>query len=255
MKIGVSIITYKRKDALLRCLESLHKYNIFSACEVSVFDDYSGDGTFELASRYCRTFTSKINSGVIFNKNRAIYYYTEINPCDVIILIEDDTLITQYEWLELWTQAAKLYGHMNFSAPWFRDSTLIHNHVTGDGSLENPDAYKIVTGQCTSFLTSHIRENVGYLNPLFKGFGHGHVEWTNRFVRNGWGGYLSSDGVAHYKCIRGLIEAPKTDSFKNNEELERNRGIFRKISQSSSSQFVEEPWLSDEEKSLFLHGF
>lgn len=252
--IGVAIITYKRPGELKRCLNSVFSYPTHGA-EIVVFDDCSLDDTVNVGSDYTKVISSSYNSGVIGNKNRALYYFTEVSKKDVIILLEDDVFVKASNWLDLWCTAAETYGHMNFSAPWFKDESLSANYVSGNGSVETPDVYReMVTGQCTSFLRTKIKNEIGYLNPLFKGYGHGHVEWTNRFVRNGLGGF-TDNGRMHYYCISGEIEAPYTPSFKNDQELELNLVVLRDLISKKEDHFIEYPWLNDVSKIEFLKCF
>lgn len=251
--IGIAIITYKRPKELKRCLDLISLYPTDNA-EVVIFDDCSLDETVLVANDYGKYISPDKNSGVVGNKNRAIYYFTEISKKDVVILMEDDVCVMAGNWLELWVSSAIKYGHMNFSAPWFKHESLIHQYVSGNGSVDSPDVYQIVTGQCTSFLRSHIITGVGYLNPLFKGFGYGHVEWTNRFIRQGLGGYFNERGP-HYFCISGGIEAPATPSFKNNDELNLNEVVYKKIASKHDVNFVEHPWLDNNSKVEFLKPF
>jgi glycosyltransferase involved in cell wall biosynthesis len=251
--VGIAVITYKRPLSLKCCLESIFSHPTGNA-EVVVFDDCSLDDSVKIAGNYAKYVSSQKNTGVIGNKNRAIYYFTEISKKDVIILIEDDVIIKSGNWLELWVLAAIKYGHMNFSAPWFENESLRDFYISGGGTLENPAVYKIVTGQCTSFLTSKIKENVGYLNPLFKGFGFGHVEWTNRFIANNLGGY-SKEKVNYYYCISGGIEAIETASFKNDAEINSNEKVYEKLNSEDVFNFVEFPWTDDSSKDDFLKSF
>ena len=249
--IGVAVITYKRPDSLLRCMDSLYSF-CREGLEIAIFDDCSKDETLDLGKSFCNVFESPLNGGVVRNKNRALYYFTEINPKDYIIILEDDVVIVESGWAEQWVKAAELYGHINFSAPWFKDKSLVSEHLCGNGSVLEPDVYKIVTGQCTSLKASYIKETVGYLNPRFLGYGHGHVEWTNRFIANGYGGYRRDENF-YYFAIGGGIEAPETVSHKTDAELERNQAIFEDIVKTQNNVFIERPWLDEKERAIFFN--
>jgi glycosyltransferase involved in cell wall biosynthesis len=252
IKVGIAIVTYKRPKELQRCLESIFSYPTHKA-EVVIFDDCSLDDTASVARKYGKVISPALNTGVVGNKNRAIYYFTEISKKDVIVLLEDDIYVRSDNWLEQWALAAIKYGHMNFSAPWFMQKTQ-QNYVTGDGSLDFPHVFKVVTGQCTSFLTEKIKKDVGYLNPLFKGFGCAHVEWTNRFINKKFGGYME-DGKAYYYAIPGDVVAPPTLSFKNDEELNSNKEIHKILRSKNGNYFVEFPWLDENSKTDFLKAY
>lgn len=251
--VGIAVITHKRPLDLKRCLESILSYPTLNA-EIVVFDDCSLDETVRIAGNYAKVISQRRNVGVVVNKNSAIYYFTEISKKDVIILIEDDVTVNSGNWLELWVSAAIKYGHVNFAAPWFESNSLNSEYVSGGGTVDDPAVYKVVTGQCTSFLASKIKKDVGYMNPLFKGFGYGHVEWTNRFVKNNLGGYVVENQIYYY-AIRGGIETVENKSNKNIGELNANSAVYEKLIFEGANNFIKFPWTDDSSKDEFLKSF
>lgn len=246
--IGIAVITYKRPDYLIKCLKSIINHTGRSV-ELSIFDDGSDLETLRDAAKLFRLISTKINGGVVQNKNRALYYYTEINPKDIIILLEDDTIIDSSEWIDNWTNATLLHGHINYSPPWFMHESLRSEFVGGENNFKQPSLFKILTGQCTGVLRKHIKEDIGYLNPRFKGYGHGHVEWTNRFVDAAIGGF-NENNRRIYKAITGNISAPPAPSFKSEEELRKNLETLIELN-NNKTLFVKNPWLSDADQSVF----
>ena len=202
--VGIAIITYNRPNFLESCLNSVFNFPTFNA-EIAVFDDASLDNSCEIASKYCKYFSGKSNEGVVVNKNRALYYFTEISPKDIIIILEDDVNVESCNWISDWTDAASKYGHMNYIPPWFFDPSLSDNFVSGLGSVADPYIFTLVTGQCTSVRADLIRSSVGYLNPLFKGYGHGHVDWTLRFINLDYGGRHTSSGHNFFLALKAVF--------------------------------------------------
>ena len=102
LNIGIGVITYKRPIHLNLLLESINK-NTSPDHEVVIFDDaganFSGN---ENNSWKYKRFTTKRNCGVTINKNRALYYFTELSKKEIIILIEDDCLVTESDWVKIW---------------------------------------------------------------------------------------------------------------------------------------------------------
>lgn len=97
MKLGIGAVTYKRKDKLARCLDSLAQ-NTVTPHVIAVADDGSNDGTEELVGDRGLTFITGKNRGVAWNKNRALYYLHVVERCDVVIILEDDAFVTEKGW-------------------------------------------------------------------------------------------------------------------------------------------------------------
>lgn len=244
--VGIGVISYNRSSYLEKCLESIHGSNINGA-DVVVFDDYSQDNSYLVAKKFGKVISPKENGGVVRNKNRALHYFTEVNPKDYIVLVEEDVYIDNDDWLNEWIDATEKYGHMNYSAPWFLHDSLKHNLVSGEGNSTSPHIFKVVTGQCSSVKSSLIKEKVGYLDPRFIGFGCGHVEWTNRLIAQQQGGHFIN-GEGYYMAIRGGISAPPSPSHKNNDELSKNSKLYHEMLKRGFDNRVINPWVDEQEK-------
>ena len=196
-----------------------------------------------------KSFKVKTNRGVVINKNRALYYFTEINPVDILIVLEEDTQPNVNGWEEPWIKCTEKFGHINYCYPWF-----IPEHITSkgtDGSWSNPHGFRHLTGQVHGLKTKYIKEKVGYLNPEFKGYGHGHVEWTERFMINGMGGrFEPKRGYGEYKAINFGVSLQESVSNKDENQVKNNL----KTKNSLRRQFVPLPWTTDEERSIFYGG-
>ena len=90
-------------------------------------------------------------------------------------------------------------------------------------------------------------DNVGYLDPRFSGYGAGHVEWTERFIRQGYNGSTEKHWV--YPAINSGLNSDDAPTFKNPEQLEKNRALKKKISKESHKR---EAWLDKQERQEFL---
>lgn len=249
---GIGIITYNRPELLRECLDSVLK---FTASErhihLAVFDDCSDYNIHSVVQGRCPVKRSLSNQGVVYTKNRALYYFASTIKTKRIILLEDDMLVTSKSWLPTWEKACKIHGHINYSAPWFFSDELKGYFLGGEGSAINPHRFVIVTGQCTAVRRALIRNSVGYINPEFKGYGYGHVEWSDRLAALGHGGFIAPGKKAYYSIAEGL-QPLSSESLKVAEQIEMNEKTFARLSQDPSQQFVGTPWLNRREKRLFL---
>ena len=247
LKVGIAIITFQRPKLLNSLLESI-KMHTSPEHEVVIFDDSGASLPPEENAWGFKHFTTILNYGVTFNKNRALYYFTEVNKKDVIILIEDDCLIESPNWVDVWVNATNEFGHINFEPKWFLDSYHSKFLILPSPAPDRPAIYSVVTGQVTGIKTELIRENVGYLNPIFRGFGYGHVEWTNRCVDLGFGGF-NNNGKRNYYALNYGIVTQSSISNKNATILENNRIKFEKL--NGKGEQVKIPWGDDSERDEF----
>jgi hypothetical protein len=244
LTIGIGVISYNRLDLVKDSIQSINKYTTGNY-HLIVADDGSNDGTAEWCSQNSTICVSGKNKGVVWNKNRALYYLNTVLKCDVTILVEDDCLPDVKGWQIDWVLSAILWGHINFA----------HNRIikkpdaviSGDGSYLSPFIAKLVTGQCTACSSSAI-QNVGYLNSRFIGYGAGHVEWTERFIFHGYNGLRG--GVDHvFPAINKGVTSNDAPTYKDKGQLERNKKLKMSLKQDNSFKL---PWKDDAEKSEFL---
>ena len=254
MRVGIAVITYNRVETLINCLKSIISFtSIGSDISCAVFDDGTDADLSSLLSPYSiggPVFQSKSNCGVVFNKNRALYYFTEIEPVDIIVLLEDDVCVEAPGWINEWIDAAVRYGHMNYSPIWFRDGFHKKFWISSadcKGTVSDPYLYSAVTGQCTSLRTELIRDGVGYLNPRFQGYGYGHVEWTCRFLAKGHGGIFEKEGQRAFYAINGGVGVQPSKTYKNPEELNQNATVYSDLMNLPQYELVSKPWLDGQE--------
>lgn len=246
MKIGFAVIAYNRPNNLIKCVSQIKKNTPNKDnYHFAIFDDGSpypieSGGMFEV-------FQGKSNQGVIVNKNRALYYYTEINPVDIIIVLEDDTSPDVMGWEEHWIKATEKFGHINYRMESWPDEYINSRGTTGE--WDSPHEYACLTGQVHGVKTEYIREKIGYLHPDFKGWGYGHCEWTERFLKNNLGG-----SRGRHKAMNYGVSIQESVTNKNKEEMESNSRVRRKLLFNDQG-FVKEPWSNDEQKNIIMEVF
>ena len=243
LNVGIGVITYNRKDHLAKTVEAIKAFTT-GDYQLVVADDGSKDDTVEWCGQNNVLHTNCQNKGVVRNKNRALYYLNEVKKVDVLILLEDDCRPNKESWQKEWVIAALLWGHINYA-----HKRIIKKEdavVSGTGSSTLPYLCRLVTGQCTA-CSKDAMDNIGYLDPRFNGYGAGHVEWTERFIRQGYNGSTEKHWV--YPAINTGLNSDDAPTFKNPEQLEKNRALKKKISKDAHKR---EPWVNTDEENEFL---
>ena len=243
LNVGIGIITFNRKDHLAKTVEAVKTFTT-GDYQLIVADDGSKDDTVDWCKQNDVPHTNCANKGVVRNKNRALYYLNEVKKVDVLILLEDDCRPNKENWQKEWVISALLWGHINYA-----HKRIIKKEeavVSGKGLSTSPYLCKLVTGQCTA-CSKEAMDNVGYLDPRFSGYGAGHVEWTERFIRQGYNGSTEKHWV--YPAINTGLNSDDAPTFKNPEQLEKNRALKKKISKESHKR---EAWIGRQERQEFL---
>jgi glycosyltransferase involved in cell wall biosynthesis len=177
-KYGVAIVHYNRPDTLPKVVEGVLD-TVPSGTRVVVCDDGS-----DVAPDFKNVITVRgPNLGVAANKNRALW---ALQDCKYLCILEDDLIPTQKGWFEDYAKAAELSGIHHFCrvqnriadslAPEF-DTFMAENNL-------HPTYGPSPRGDLT-FVTSAVVRIVGAFNPLFRGVGHAHGEWSHRIQRAG----------------------------------------------------------------------
>lgn len=243
LNVGIGVITYNRKDYLVKTVNAIKDFTT-GQYQLVVADDGSRDDTLAWCEKNDVPHTTCANKGVVRNKNRALYYLNEVKKVDVLVLLEDDCRPNAENWQKEWVIAALLWGHINYA-----HKRIIKKEgavVSGTGLSTSPYLCKLVTGQCTA-CSKDAMSNVGYLDPRFNGYGAGHVEWTERFIRQGYNGTTEKQWV--YPAINSGLDSDDAPTFKNPEQLEKNRALKMKIKKESHKR---EAWVDKAEKKEFL---
>lgn len=242
---GVAVITYKRPDHLAKCLDRIRQHTA-DPFELLVACDAPDEAE---TADLCREFNAILikgdNRGVVWNKNRALYYYMSQTQCDPIILIEDDVFPISDSWLSEWVDAARRWHHVNFSHPGLLGSQ--RPPLRGDGTAEKPHVHHLVTGQCTAISREAMKIG-GYLDTRFHGYGHGHVEWTKRHNKLMFGSLLPefSPKEMVFLSITGGLKSDDAPTFRTDSDVERN-GLILRTADRERPQHLD-PWRSPEEK-------
>ncbi|MDN2664380.1 glycosyltransferase [Psychromonas sp. 14N.309.X.WAT.B.A12] len=242
VKIGVAVITYNRLKRLQGNIKNIHAFSNKNTLVV-VADDGSQDGTKDWCDENSVACISHDNAGVVANKNRALYYLHEIEQCDVSILLEDDCRPIEQYWDAKWALTALAWGHVNFAHKRVIDTSKL---IKGRGEIYSPFISKAVTGQCTATSLEAFKK-VGYLNPIFQGYGCGHVEWTQRFIAQGFNGLTHND--ASFPCINIGLLSEDAPTHKSEDDIQRNQALKKSL---KSKQGYIYPWQTEQDKAPFI---
>lgn len=240
VKVGIGVITYNRLELLKDCLSGLKQHTKIPH-QFLVADDGSEDGTHNWCTLNNIPVIGESNKGVVWNKNRALWTLAQHFSCDVVILLEDDCIPNVDGWEETWVLSSLIWGHINYA----HKRILAHEDrvVSGNGTEVFPYITTLVAGHCTACSKQAI-DHVGYLNTQFVGYGHGHVEWTLRFLNHGFNGLPGQSRHVFANLDFGLnsIDAP---SFRDIEQQEKNRKIKQSL---QGNREYQNPWSSKEEQ-------
>ena len=228
IKIGIGIVTYNRAQFAERAYINVAEHTKLEH-EVVVVDDGSKDDTVRLLEKLSAKVIVGNNMGVCWNKNRALFYLHERMKCDVIILLEDDTLPTKTGWEQMWVEASLRYGHIGYAGPWFSKS-----FISGSGTVNEPFLSTAVSGQCVGFSREAL-SYVGYLDTRFKGYGVGHAEHSMRFVRAGYGGKVLDPDTSDitrrfgYYLVSSDLHVSDPAGNRSAEQISRNFRVLGDI--------------------------
>lgn len=244
-RVGIGVVTCNRQDILRDTIQAVRAHTRRDAVDLLVADDGSADGTAAMLHDLDVPVVTGPNRGVAWNKNRALFLLAQVQRCDVVILLEDDTLPDRPGWEEAWIEAARGWGHVNFAGGW-----LASHFVSGQGTPDNPFMSKVVTAQCAAYARCALDWG-GYFDPRFHGFGHEHVEHSVRLIRAGYGGTnLPVDGRKQvlFALIRGDVTARPAVSHENPEQMARNLAI---APEAMADRSYRVPWRDEQERDQF----
>lgn len=253
-RIGIAITTYNRCPQLLKLVRSIRTH-CRRHVHLAVFDDGSTDGSAAAVAPLVDMVLEAPNGGIPVNKNRALFYYLALHPVDQLILLEDDVVVTNRRWLPIWSRAISRHGHINFSSPrWPRDDPHFHGRLLGGmGSPRRPERWSIVSGACCGCDAAVLRQQVGYVNPRFQGYGYEHIEWTRRFLLAGYGGRKRGEHRWSYLSLPHGLAFQESQSNRNADAIRLNAEVMADL--GGAGDFVPRPWLDDEGRRRFLAPF
>ncbi len=244
--IGVGITTYNRKWKLEETLARLRAVTP-EPFDLLVADDGSTDGTVEYLAATGLDFVTGRNRGVAWNKNRALYTLFRRGH-DAIVLLEDDAFPAERGWLSVWAEAARRHDHVNYAGAWFPAEVF----VRGAGTLDDPFITTASTAQVSAFSRRAV-ERVGFFDTRFRGYGHEHVDLTQRMIRDGMGGTWqpAPDGHDRYEYVSlGSGMQPTADSsFFDDGQVTANAALFGLL---RDEPLRREPWQDEAERAILL---
>jgi glycosyltransferase involved in cell wall biosynthesis len=244
-QLGVGIVTYNRKAIVAETVDRVRQFTREPDAALVVADDGSSDGTLAMLRDKKVPVVTGVNMGIAWNKNRALFLLAHMLNCETIILLEDDTQPTNTGWEQEWMQAARRWGHANFAGDW-----MAEHFVSGTGTAADPILSRNVTAQCSAYSREAL-SFAGYLDPLFRGYGHEHVEHTRRLVRVGYGGTderIDGQERVRYRLLKSDLAVIGTQSYYDAEQEERNLLLARDL---MGRQGYRSPWGDDREMRQF----
>jgi glycosyltransferase involved in cell wall biosynthesis len=238
-KRGVGIVTFNRAGRLGDLIEAV--LSTTTDCLVVVADDGSTDETPQVVASFPSVlYVRGPNKGVAWNKNRALY---ALQDCDYIALLEDDLFPTLGAWFDYYESAAAFLGVHHFCR--VQDKEVPETNPACTEALSKYMSASPIYGTSPrgdfTFITRRALQAVGGLHPDFLGAGHAHGEWSERIARAGliphplkW-----MDIREARDCFeqRGDTEGGRwaQDSAKQEEEIERNRAVRKRLRMSGVS--------------------
>jgi glycosyltransferase involved in cell wall biosynthesis len=225
---GVAICTYNRGRYLADIVKAVQE-TAPSGARVVVCDDGSDD----YGPHHTAITVRGPNLGVAANKNRALF---ALQDCKYLCILEDDLIPTATGWFEDYAKAARLSGIHHFCrvqdkladslTPEF-DAFMAENHL-------HPTYGPSPRGDLT-ILTTAVLRVVGGFNPLFRGVGYAHGEWSNRVQRAGLINHPNKwvdiqEASAKFEQI-GDTEGGRWDEDEKTikRQLQRNKQVLKEL--------------------------
>lgn len=245
---GIAITTFNRRDLLLRQIALIQRFSILQA-DLVICDDGSTDGTIEAVTELGIPLVHGRNKGVAWNKNRGIFWLTHHSSADAFILLDDDVLPTTHGWETEWAEAACALGHVNYTHPDFRPHIL-----SGSARAADPGVSTLVGGMCMAVSREAVG-SVGYMDVRFGRYGHEHTDYSNRYVRAGYGGFIREwrgERRTLFYVIDSGVRLEPTPSTGSPEEASRNLELLHQL---SGEPIYRSPWRTDAQRTDFIGEF
>ncbi|GJD53288.1 hypothetical protein OPKNFCMD_6063 [Methylobacterium crusticola] len=231
LRLGLGVTTYNRAESLARTLDGVARFTA-TPHRLVVADDGSADDTLAMLRARKVPHLGGPNRGIAWNKNRVLFYLHEVARCDVVIMLEDDTVPTSPGWERPWIEAAHRFGHANLAGEWFAE-----RFISGAGTPSDPVLCTDITGQCVSFSRRALRA-VGYMDTRFERYGFEHCDHSERLRAAGFGG--RADPPAYYLLKSDFHILFEASDYR--DELERNALIYLQVKQDRA--LYRRPWRS-----------
>ncbi len=199
IKRGIALCHYNRLDKLGEIVEAI-KRTAPGGTRIVICDDGS-DGpnpanaeddlwngsdfktVSQIAKEHDVLLVQGPNKGVAANKNRALW---ALQDCQLLCILEDDLKPTERGWFETYEAAAVMSGIHHFCR--VEDKEVPEEVPAFTAYMAEANLTPIYgpspRGDLT-FITSQVIQTVGGFNPLFRGAGYAHGEWSSRVSRAG----------------------------------------------------------------------
>ena len=237
-ELGIAVTTFNRREKLSHCLDKILLHTRVPYTLI-VADDGSSDDTCEMLRARRISFVTGPNRGIAWNKNRGLFYLSQIEACATVVLIEDDCYPSVDGWEEPWIAGAEAWGHVNLAT-----HAVMPMIAGGKGTPREPYRSGAVSGQCASF-SADVMTYVGYIDTRFRRYGHEHVEHSLRCLRLGYGGEFEEGGArAIFYLIDSGIVVTAEESYHSPEAVAENGMIFQQIQNESIHRWA---WRDDEQ--------
>ncbi len=183
---GIGIASYNRLDKLGDIVEAVKK-TAPGGTKIVIADDGSdtlnGLSVSQIAKETNTILVQGPNLGVGANKNRLLWALQDMH---LLCILEDDLIPIAKGFFESYEAAAVLSGIHHFAR--VQDKEVDETVPAFTAYLKEADLTPIYgpspRGDLT-FLTAQVIQTVGAFNPLFRGAGYAHGEWSQRVARAG----------------------------------------------------------------------
>lgn len=183
LKLGIGVCSYRRPHAATITCRSILDTLAFPDAQVITL--CSVDEENPLAYEWVAQnfgLISAPNAGVAANKNRLLRHFLA-QECDLIFIIEDDVVMQQPGWLQLYISALAQtgWGHINWLVPEFRSPITERIPLSGLTieiyGHEVSGVFMVISRQCL--------KQVGRFDEAFGRYGCEHVDYSRRCFHAG----------------------------------------------------------------------
>lgn len=247
-RLGIAITTYNRAETLLKQISLIRRLSV-SEIELVVCDDGSSDHTLEALAQNGVLTVGGVNRGIAWNKNRGLFYLFTCTDVDVVILLDDDALPRLHGWDAEIVHAARSYGHINYLP-----KSMAHYAVAGGMAAEDVGITEFISGICLGISRAAFAR-VGFMDPRFGKYGHEHTDYSRRFLRAGYGGFVKATPKGnedYFYVLGGGLELADVPSTGTEAEERANAAL---LIQLANDPIYRLPWRDDTQRAAFLAEF
>jgi glycosyltransferase involved in cell wall biosynthesis len=232
-RYGVAICHFNRTKNLGSILEAV-KLTAPTGSKIVLCDDGSDEPVEQIARDTGVVLVRGPNKGVAANKNRALW---ALQDCAMVVVLEDDLKPTAPGWFEDYEKAALLSGIHHFcrvqdrQVPEAIPSFAEYMKKNGLTPIYGPSPRGDLT-----FLTNTVIQTVGAFNPLFRGAGYAHGEWSKRVAKAGLIGHPLT-WVDFQEAQQKFIQVGDTEggrwedqqAQRTGKQLKRNKQVLLEL--------------------------